>query len=218
MLKTASDDLFKFLSDIRCANLNENKVQTKNFKLLFPDALPMVYPDDEEFRLRIIDARMVAKEIRKERKKKLQEFKNDGIYDKVFGFNVAARPDVKELLEMKRLNELILPPKWDPLDGRLDHEFDHARYIKIRKQFEDILPIAGTSIISSEEAEKNFMKWYNEGLSIESSKRYSHTSMVGSKYIIEGDSDIKDFTFQSRNGRNMTVQNNRHNQTSRKKS
>ncbi|KAH8583014.1 an EGF domain followed by 10 transmembrane domains [Cryptosporidium sp. chipmunk genotype I] len=209
LLKTASDDLFKFLSDVRCSNLNENKVQTKSFKLLFPDALPMVYPDDEEFRLRIIDARMVAKEIRKERNKKLKEFNNDGIYDKVFGFNIPVRPDVKELLEMKRLNELILPPRWDPLDGRLDHEFDHARYIKIRKQFEDILPIAGTSIISSEEVERNFMKWYNEGLSIESSKRYSHTSMVGSKYFIDGDSEVKDFTFQSRNGKNMNVQNNR---------
>ncbi|OII72369.1 uncharacterized protein cubi_01249 [Cryptosporidium ubiquitum] len=187
----------------------ESTLQSKTFKLLFPDALPMVYPDDEEFRLRIIDARMVAKEIRKERNKKLKEFNNDGIYDKVFGFNIPVRPDVKELLEMKRLNELILPPRWDPLDGRLDHEFDHARYIKIRKQFEDILPIAGTSIISSEEVERNFMKWYNEGLSIESSKRYDHTSMVGSKYLIEGDSEVKDFTFQSRNGKNMSVQNNR---------
>ncbi|KAJ1604832.1 putative protein containing signal peptide [Cryptosporidium canis] len=209
VLKTASDDLFKFLSDVRCSNLNENKVKIKNFKMLFPDALPMVYPDDEEFRLRIIDARMVAKEIRKERIKKLQEFKKDGIYDKLFGFNSPSRPDVKELLEMKRLNELILPPRWDPLDGRLDHEYDHARYIKIRRQFEDILPIAGTSIISSEEAERNFMKWYNEGLSVESSKRYSHTSMVGSKYFIEGDSEMKDFTFQSRNGKNMAVQNNK---------
>ncbi|POM84036.1 putative integral membrane protein [Cryptosporidium meleagridis] len=209
LLKTASDDLFKFLSDIRCSNSKENKVQTKNFKLIFPDALPMVYPDDEEFRLRIIDARMVAKEIRRERNKKLKEFNNDGIYDKVFGFNIPVRPDVKELLEMKRLNELILPPRWDPLDGRLDHEFDHARYIKIRKQFEDILPIAGTSIISSEEVERNFMKWYNEGLSIESSKRYDHTSMVGSKYIIDGESEVKDFTFQSTNGKNMSVQNNR---------
>ncbi|KAF7457552.1 putative integral membrane protein [Cryptosporidium felis] len=209
LFKTTSDDLLRFLSDIRYSDLAENKTQQKNFKLIFPDALPMVYPDDEEFRLRIIDARMIAKEIRKERMRKLREIKGDGIYDKIFGFNIPVRPDVKELLEMKRLNELILPPRWDPLDGRLDHEYDHARYIKVRRQFEDILPIAGTSIISPEEIERNFMKWYNEGLSIESSKRYGHTSMVGSKYILEGDSEIRDITLQSRNGKNMSVVNNR---------
>ncbi|KAH7649332.1 hypothetical protein FG379_002456 [Cryptosporidium bovis] len=194
---------------MRYSNISESRLLQKNFKQIFPDALPMVYPDDEEFRLRIIDARMIAKEIRKERKRKLNELKSNNMYDKVFGFNIPIRPDVKELLDMKRLNELILPPRWDPLDGRLDHEYDHERYIKVRKQFEDILPIAGTSIISTEEIEKNFMKWYNEGLSIESSKRYDNTSMVGSKYVIGGNTEIRDFPIQNRSGKNFMIVNSK---------
>ncbi|KAH8739203.1 protein with a signal peptide [Cryptosporidium ryanae] len=216
LLKTASDDLCMFLSDIRYSNISENRLLQKNFRRIFPDALPMVYPDDEEFRLRIIDARVIAKDIRKERNKKMNELKSNNMYDKVFGFNIPIRPDVKELLDMKRLNELILPPRWDPLDGRLDHEYDHERYIKVRRQFEDILPIAGTSIISTEEVEKNFMKWYNEGLSIESSKRYDNTSMVGSKYSIGGSTEIHDFPIQNRNGKNFMIVNN-NNRTNKNK-
>ncbi|KAL7065772.1 hypothetical protein ACR3K2_37860 [Cryptosporidium serpentis] len=206
-LQTTSDDLYNFLSKSRISNIVEVKFRQNQFRLLFPDAIPMVYPDDEEFRLRIIDARRIVRQIYSERCEKEAALKSENLYDKYFGFHSPMLPDNKEVLAIRKLNELVAPPRWDPLDGRLDHEFDYDRYCKIRRQFEDIISLNNEYLNNFDIKEKN-SRFYNNQDHFSISKRYNTTYMVGDKYIINGNSEIHDTTYQSNNGKSITLRNN----------
>ncbi|EEA06541.1 uncharacterized protein CMU_012150 [Cryptosporidium muris RN66] len=204
VLLQTSDYLYNFLSKSRISNILEVKLRQSQFRLLFPDAIPMVYPDDEEFRLRIIDARRIARQIYSERRKREAVLKSENLYDKYFGFHSPMLPDNKEILAIRKLNELIAPPRWDPLDGRLDREFDYDRYCKIRGQFEDILSL-NKELSDIDTKEKN-SRFYKDQYHFLVSKRYNAAYMVGDKYVINGDSEVHDIVYQT-NNKSITLRN-----------
>ncbi|OII72842.1 hypothetical protein cand_010080 [Cryptosporidium andersoni] len=206
LLQTTSDYLYNFLSKSRISNMLEVKLRQSQFRLLFPDAIPMVYPDDEEFRLRIIDARRIARQIYSERREREAVLKSENLYDKYFGFHSPIPPDNKEILAIRKLNELIAPPRWDPLDGRLDHEFDYDRYCKIKRQFEDILSLNNENLNDIDTKEKN-SRFYNNQYNFLTSRRYNAAYMVGDKYIINGDSEVHDIIYQSNNNKSIALRN-----------